>query len=396
MFKDCTQLQHVYFDNINTSQVRNMKEMFSGCTALAELDISSFNFAPVWWTDGMFSGCTKLKSIYSAGIRQGDKDGEVQLIPFSISAIPLNNFCEDKKHTEGSKFTAGDFQFTMKYIRSDGAESGGVFSIVDVADEVESFVSDGPWSKDMKEVTINFKNGTVKDLACGSITVPITVISPDDLTNDLKINNHPVRVTNVYEQRQSISVNTLKVDAATQDSLDGAVIGIYALHDIYNAKGEVIVKAGQLIQKRQSDTEYGGVLFTDLPTDVYVAPEDKGKDLYEIREITPPPGYNGTDVKYRFKAGCDDNVHVEFKHTYSGDKGIIDENGNKVTSDESAVYYDDCGVFSNTEKENLTIQKLWSKDKEKDRPKAVTFRIYRNDAAGKKAQLLETVTLTAV
>ena len=100
-----------------------MKEMFSGCTALAELDISSFNFAPVWWTDGMFSGCTKLKSIYSAGIRQGDNDGEVQLIPFSISAIPLNNFCEDKKHTEGSKFTAGDFQFTMKYIRSDGAES---------------------------------------------------------------------------------------------------------------------------------------------------------------------------------------------------------------------------------------------------------------------------------
>ena len=392
MFKDCTQLQHVYFDNINTSQVRNMKEMFSGCTALAELDISSFNFAPVWWTDGMFSGCTKLKSIYSAGIRQGDKDGEVQLIPFSISAIPLNNFCEDKKHTEGSKFTAGDFQFTMKYIRSDGAESGGVFSIVDVADEVESFVSDGPWSKDMKEVTINFKNGTVKDLACGSITVPITVISPDDLTNDLKINNHPVRVTNVYEQRQSISVNTLKVDAATQDSLDGAVIGIYALHDIYNAKGEVIVKAGQLIQKRQSDTEYGGVLFTDLPTDVYVAPEDKGKDLYEIREITPPPGYNGTDVKYRFKAGCDDNVHVEFKHTYSGDKGIIDENGNKVTSDDSAVYYDDCGVFSNTEKENLTIQKLWSKDKEKDRPKAVTFRIKDK----KTDALLETVTLTAV
>ena len=164
------------------------------------------------------------------------------------------------------------------------------------------------------------------------------------------------------------------------------------MHDIYNAKGEVIVKAGQLIQKRQSDTEYGGVLFTDLPTDVYVAPEDKGKDLYEIREITPPPGYNGTDVKYRFKAGCDDNVHVEFKHTYSGDKGIIDENGNKVTSDDSAVYYDDCGVFSNTEKENLTIQKLWSKDKEKDRPKAVTFRIKDK----KTDALLETVTLTAV
>ena len=69
----------------------------------------------------------------------------------------------------------------MKYIRSDGAESGGVFSIVNVTEnEIESFVSDGPWSKDMKEVTINFKDGMIKDLACGSITVPITVISPDE------------------------------------------------------------------------------------------------------------------------------------------------------------------------------------------------------------------------
>lgn len=395
MFKDCTKLEHIYFDNINTSQVRDMKEMFKGCTSLAELDISSFNFVPVWWTDNMFAGCTQLKSIYSAGIKQGDEEN-VQLMPVSISAVALNNFCEDKKHSESSKFTVDDFQFTMKYVRTDGAESGGVFEIVTVdKNEIEGFVKDGPWDKGMKEVIIKFKNGEVNGLACGSIKVPITVIAPDDLNGDIKINNHPVNTVNVYEQRQSITINTLKTDVDTNDTLDGAVIGLYALCDIHNAKGEVIVHKGDLIQTQKSNKEFGGVLFTDLPTEVYVAEEDRGKDIYEIREISPPAGYNGTNVSYKFGAACEDQEHVEFRHTYKGDTGLAkDKDGNTVTSDDSSVYHEDCGIFENKESEKLTLEKIWDNDVEQGRPAAVTFRIYKGKAG--TGTLLETVTLTAV
>lgn len=394
MFKNCTKLTTIYFDNINTSQVRDMREMFSGCTALTKLDLSSFNFAPVWWTDSMFSGCTKIKTIYSAGLKSGD-DGEVTLIPVELSAIPINNFCVEDEKNDNAKFTAADFQFTMKYLRSDGMEQGGVTNIVTVTDnDIKSFNKTGPWSKDMKSVEITFNN-PIEGFDAGSITVPIVVNGPEDYDGTLIIDTHPIVTTNVYEDKQIITINTLKVDSSSKKSLDGALIGLYALCDIHDVKGDVIVKKGELIRSAKSNSEFGGVTFTDLPTDAYAS--EKNKPMYEIKEIAPPPGYtiNGNS-SYQFGASCEDQTHVEFKHTYTGDKGLIDSNGNKITSDGSAIYHEDCGIFENTESGKLTIMKYWEDydNLAKKRPDSVTFNIYRGNSSN--GTLLETITLSDV
>ena len=50
-------------NNLNTSEVTNMKEMFYGCTSLATLDLSSFNTSKVTDMSQMFRQCKKLTTL---------------------------------------------------------------------------------------------------------------------------------------------------------------------------------------------------------------------------------------------------------------------------------------------------------------------------------------------
>ena len=49
--------------NLNTSEVTNMRAMFNGCSRLTNLDLSSFNTSNVTDMSGMFYGCTVLKAL---------------------------------------------------------------------------------------------------------------------------------------------------------------------------------------------------------------------------------------------------------------------------------------------------------------------------------------------
>ena len=50
-------------ENLNTSEVTNMKFMFAYCFSLTSLDLSNFNTANVTNMLGMFQGCTGLTSL---------------------------------------------------------------------------------------------------------------------------------------------------------------------------------------------------------------------------------------------------------------------------------------------------------------------------------------------
>lgn len=58
-----SEMKEVYFDNVDTSNVINMRSMFAGCEQLKSLDLSSFDTPNVVNMSKMFRKCSNLPSL---------------------------------------------------------------------------------------------------------------------------------------------------------------------------------------------------------------------------------------------------------------------------------------------------------------------------------------------
>lgn len=71
-----------------------------------------------------------------------------------------------------------------------------------------------------------------------------------------------------YNERQKVEIETSKQDSDTQDYVEGAEITLKANRDIYNYKGEIIVKVGTLLETVVSNSKGKVKFVTDLPNDL--------------------------------------------------------------------------------------------------------------------------------
>lgn len=71
-----------------------------------------------------------------------------------------------------------------------------------------------------------------------------------------------------YNERQKVEIETSKQDSDTQDYVEGAELTLKANRDVYNYKGEVIVKAGTLLETVVSNSKGKVKFVTDLPNDL--------------------------------------------------------------------------------------------------------------------------------
>ena len=94
----------------------------------------------------------------------------------------------------------------------------------------------------------------------------------------------------VGNDRQKLELTIMKKDASTKKVLEGAVFGLYADKDIYNADGKLIVEAGTLIEKAVSDKN-GLVAFK----------KDYPFSVYSVKELQAPDGYLLTDETVVFE-----------------------------------------------------------------------------------------------
>ena len=148
----------------------------------------------------------------------------------------------------------------------------------------------------------------------------------------------------VTNERQKVQITVIKKDADTKEVLEGAVFGLYAKEDIFNADGKLIVAADTFIEKAVTGTDGTVTFLSDLPL---------GK--YYVKEMEAPAGYVKSDVCFDVDAtykGSDVEV-IEFEAEFenyptkleisktdiTGEhelKGatlsIIDVNGNVVAS----------------------------------------------------------------
>lgn len=103
----------------------------------------------------------------------------------------------------------------------------------------------------------------------------------------------------IYEnKREKAKVGVYKVDEETGAYLAGAVFALYTVDDIYDAYGNLVLSAGELIATSPKTTVDGYTCFdADIPIrgEQYGASEDKDASTnsgnYFVQEITAPAGY---------------------------------------------------------------------------------------------------------
>lgn len=143
MFRNCSSLKRADMEGFDTSKVTDFSQMFDGCTALASLDLSNFTLNGGAATTSMMLNCKAMKTLKLSADMAAIDTGACQGV--GTSTAPCILFTP-----EGFNFgtnTSGTFLWKSGYFRS--------------TDEPEMYVSETRFvSGQTKEVAVNLKNGS--------------------------------------------------------------------------------------------------------------------------------------------------------------------------------------------------------------------------------------------
>ena len=138
-------------------------------------------------------------------------------------------------------------------------------------------------------------------------------------------------VATVYNARQRAEVCVAKKDAETNNPLVGGQYTLYALDDIVNDVGQIIVLKGEALQTVTTNQEGEGKFSVDIPI---------GNEYY-VCETLAPQGYvrNSNDVyTFSFDYLSELEKKASFQHTFSNERVLASIDLSKVDADtETAV-----------------------------------------------------------
>ena len=140
-----------------------------------------------------------------------------------------------------------------------------------------------------------------------AVTSEFEIVNAEDATAEFT----EQQVLKFHNEREKAQVKVIKLDEKTGAALAGAVFNLYTQDDIYNADGDRLFRAGDLLATSAPTGEDGTVVFDcDLPMqDVRYGETDKqNSGRYIIRELRAPTGYFLNEEP------------MEFTFTYTGAK----------------------------------------------------------------------------
>lgn len=138
-------------------------------------------------------------------------------------------------------------------------------------------------------------------------TTEFEIVNAEDATAEFT----EQQVLKFHNEREKAQVKVIKLDEKTGTALAGAVFNLYTQDDIYNADGDRLFRAGDLLATSAPTSEDGTVVFDcDLPMQDarYGEADNQNSGRYIIRELRAPTGYFLNDEP------------MEFTFTYTGAK----------------------------------------------------------------------------
>lgn len=189
----------------------------------------------------------------------------------------------------------GEFKYGTGHLE------GGVFEIY-AAEDIMSYdkVTKYYSANHLVSKVITDANGiaTMENLPLGKYRVVETkapygfVISKEEYEIVLKPGDNVLVVDSkiaVSNARQRIELSVIKKDSDTGEVLPGAEFGLYAVSDILDYKGNVVVKAGTLLETAVSDDKGIAAFKKDYPFAKYV-----------VKELVAPTGYSTSNATLEF------------------------------------------------------------------------------------------------
>lgn len=362
MFDGCSDLEEIYFKNVDTSKMKDMSYMFNKDIRLKELDLRDFNTTNVENTSHTFAGCVKLEKIKTSNpelVKTPENYEEPK--SDSITIMPKTTF------TVGDTYKAENFTFVVHY--EDDAEEE-----ISVTDDDVTFAPDTALTPGSKNIKVTFKSDKYSKF--GTVSTVVKVVDADRIDTEDKIVNRVTYHLDVEDYLRKFKIRVLKVDSEG-NPVKGAKIRIKANADIKNSFGKVLVKKGdEIATKVSEDDKSAYVEFSDLPSQYFAGLNSTNSFTYVIDESEASIGYV-KDNTSRYVAAYLDAEHVTKQYTVIGPSETSD-----VESDtEAFVTQDDLKIvnFKNT---YITIRKVWDDDHNANgqRPSSITVRV--RDASG--------------
>lgn len=171
------------------------------------------------------------------------------------------------------------------------------------------------WDEQTNSVVMA-KSITAIDENGNAVTSEFEIVNAEDAADEFT----EQQVLKFHNEREKAQVKVIKLDEKTGSALAGAVFNLYTQDDIYNADGDRLFRAGDLLATSAPTGEDGTVVFDcDLPMqDARYGEEDKqNSGRYIIRELRAPTGYFLNDEP------------MEFTFTYTGAKVQVLESERK-------------------------------------------------------------------
>ena len=256
-------------------------------------------------------GYLKAENIEFTVVDNGDS-GAIQKVQTMYNEHEKGQIHVTKKGqvlTEVTTDSDGNIQFVYELDNL----SGAVFEVY--ADEDirhPDGVSDDLYKKDELVATITSEEDGIArtdSLPLGKYRIIETTAPEGYLSNseikhvELSYENQNIAVVYSYEtylnDRQTVSVNTVKRDSETEKVVQGAEFSIYADEDILSNDGQVLVSKGDKIETVTTEKDGKATFTADLPLSKYIVRETKAPDGYHStsKEYELDASYQGQDVK---------------------------------------------------------------------------------------------------
>lgn len=145
------------------------------------------------------------------------------------------------------------------------------------------------WDEQTNSVVMA-KSITAIDENGNAVTSEFEIVNAEDATAEFT----EQQVLKFHNEREKAQVKVIKLDEKTGAALAGAVFNLYTQDDIYNADGDRLFRAGDLLATSAPTGEDGTVVFDcDLPMQDarYGEVDEQNSGRYIIRELRAPTGY---------------------------------------------------------------------------------------------------------
>ena len=211
MFYDCSALTNLDLKNFNTSNVTHMSWMFYGCSALTSLDFSNVNTSEVTNMHRMFSGCSALTSLDLKNFNTQKVENMSYMFEncSALTALDLKNFNTSNVTDMGYMFSGCSALKSLDLKNFNTEKVEGMSGMFAYCSKLVNIVSDKTWKSDTSREMFKGCKALKGAVAYDESKTDVTMANPETGYFTKKVQDKPEVTTPEAYVQMSADKKTL-------------------------------------------------------------------------------------------------------------------------------------------------------------------------------------------